>query len=143
MSASPRELMDALALALATLPGVEQIVSGLNITPNTPCIDIYPADPFADDDEAGFGDHVSGYTFAVRARVGTLDHDGAQDVLLDWMDGLSDTGVAALLEDDQTLSGLASSVRVTGPSGYRHFVDVGGSTAHLGCEWRVKVLPNP
>lgn len=134
-------ILDELADKLADLPDVEQIRGRLNLDPTPPCVDIYPGDPFASQDEAGFGTDIGAYTFTVRARVATADHEAGQETLLAWMDDTSDTSVAVLLEDDQTLNGLASSVYVTGPSGFRHYIDHAGQPAYLGCEWSVKVLP--
>lgn len=134
-------IMDQLAAKLADLPDLEQVVGRLNLDPTPPCIDIYPGDPFDNLDATGFADRNGAYVFTVRARVSTADHVAGQDVLLSWMDADSDTGVAALLEDDQTLNGYAGSVDVESMSGFRHYVDVAGQHAYLGCEWRVRVLP--
>lgn len=134
-------ILDELASKLDSLPNVAQVRGRLNADPTPPCIDIYPGDPFGSQDEAGFGDSLGAYIFTVRARAGTSDHEAGQEVLLSWMDDTSDVSVAVLLEDDQTLNGLASSVYVTGPSGFRQYIDSNGQAALLGCEWAVKVLP--
>jgi hypothetical protein len=49
--------------------------------------------------------------------------------------------VITILEDDQTLNGLASSVYVDGPTPFRRYRDIEGLPAYLGCEWFVRVLP--
>lgn len=134
-------IMDELALILEDLPQIEQSVGRLNENPTPPCIDIYPGDPFDSQDEAGFQQADGSYVFTVRGRVNTADHEAGQDTLLGWMDFLSSSSVDALLEDDQSLNGYASSVVVQACSGFRHYIDANGQQAHLGCEWRVKVLP--
>lgn len=119
---------------------VEQVVGRLNPNPTPPSIDIYPGDPFRESEQAAFGDVNGALIFTVRARVAAPDNPAAQDVLLNMMDDESDECVAFALMDDQTLNGLASSVKVDGPSGYVSFVDSGGEGALLGCTWRVTVL---
>jgi len=63
----------------------------------------------------------------------SIDNDDSRD-----LDQLS---VAAALDTDQTLTGLAGSVYVTGPSGFTVFLDDGGSGQGLiGCTWLVQVV---
>lgn len=140
---SLRAIMDELAATLETALGdqVQQVVGRLNPDPSPPTIDIYPGDPFGEPEGAGFGDILGSYTFTVRARVNTADHEGGQDTLLDLMDADGDLSIAAILQDDQTLNGHASTVRVTGPTGFRRYVEANGQTSLLGCEWAVTVLP--
>lgn len=137
-----RDIMDALADALdGELAECNQVVGRMNLEPDVPCIDIYPADPLEELEERGFG-HASGaLLFTVRARVGVQDYDAGQDILLDWMDPTNDNGVAALLEEDQTLGGLSGSVDVGAVSGYVSFVDVNGIVTRIGAQWPVRVTP--
>lgn len=114
-----------------------QVVPYLNLSPSEPAIDIYPGDPFHGTEAAGFNDDAGELILTVRARV-TGDRDGAQELLLRLMDVEDDIGVAPALMDDQTLNGLASSVYVEGPTGYRFYEDNPGSL--LGVEWRVTIL---
>jgi len=134
-----RAIADALAAVIedAAFTGVEQVVGRLNLDPTPLSIDVYPADPFNDDDSEGFGDPSYAYRYTVRARTHSADPIPAQDLLLDLMD--ANEGLAVALEDDQTLNGNASSVVVTGPSGLRPYRGVGESVL-IGCEWTVKVL---
>lgn len=134
------QIMDELAAVLDDTLSLEgfQVVGRLNLSPTEPAIDIYPADPFRTPEEAGFQEINGALNFIVRARVAG-DADGRQDLLLALMDDEDDLCVAAALEDDQTLNGLASSVDVQGPSGYTQYVESAGG-AYLGCEWRVRVL---
>ena len=136
-----RDIMGALADALADIDGANQVEGRMCLEPSEPCIDVYPADPLEEADERGFGFTTGALLFIVRARVGVQDFDAVQDILLDWMDGTSDTGVAALLETDQTLGGLASSVDVAPSSGYVSFLDVNGAVNRLGAQWIVRVIP--
>lgn len=140
---SLRAIMDEIATTLGDALGadVEQVVGRLVTEPSPPCIDVYPGDPFADDQGAGFGDIAGRYILTVRARVATADHEAGQDVLLDLMDADGDLSVATILQDDQTLNGHASSVKVDGPSGFRRYVDSNGQQALLGAEWAVSVMP--
>lgn len=140
---SLRAIMDELATSLEDALGanVAQVSGRLLNDPTPPCIDIYPGDPFADDEGAGFQDILGRYLLTVRVRINTTDNIAAQDVLLDLMDADGDLSVATILQDDQTLNGHASSVKVDGPSGFRRYVDSNGQTALLGCEWTVTVLP--
>ena len=138
-----REIAEALADALAsvaTAVGNNLVVeSRLVITPAAPTIDIYPADPFQDGDATGFGGgrHIH---WTVRARVHTIEHEGAQDVLLDLMESSGSTSVEDALIADQTLGGLVESLGVDGPSGFIQFIDQAGITQTLGVSWRVEIL---
>jgi hypothetical protein len=139
-TAALTELIDEMVTILDTALGddVEQVVGRRVFAPTPPAVDIYPADPFRTTDAAGFGDISGAYVFTVRARVNTTDNEAGQDVLLAMMDDEHDLCVAVALEDDQSLNGLASSVDVGGPSGYRLYVE--GDQAFLGCEWNVTVV---
>jgi len=134
-------IMDELAATLeADIDSVEQVTPRMNFKPTPPSIDIYPGDPFRTDEGAAFQDVNGMLVFTVRARIATPDNEAAQDVLLGLMDDESDQCVAAVLQYDQTLNGLASSVEVEGPSGYQLFIDSGGEGALLGVTWQVNVL---
>lgn len=139
-------IMDEIAATVEATVGASALgidgfaVSGrMNLDPAVPTIDLYPASEFVLPDPRGFGDEDGWLQFVVRARVNG-DQDGRQDLLLALMDVEHDWSITVALEDDQTLNGLASSVRVDGPSGYTVYNDTGGARGHLGCEWRVTVL---
>lgn len=134
-------IMDELGTVLESALGddVNQVVPRRWFNPTPPSVDIYPADPFRTEDAAGYGQVSGAYQFVVRARVNTADNEAGQDVLLAMMDDENTLCVAAALEDDQTLNGLASTVYVTGPSGFRLYDDT-GAQALLGVEWLVVVL---
>ena len=121
----------------AGFEGVEQVVAGLNLDPTPLSIDVYPAEPFNDDDSEGFGDPSYGFRYTVRARMHTADSIVSQQHIVDLMD--ADEGMAVALEDDQSLNGLASSVKVEGPTGLRPYRGKGESIM-VGCEWTVLVL---
>jgi hypothetical protein len=135
------DLMDAMADKLETALGsaVNQVVPRLNFNPTPPSVDIYPGDPFGGNQAAGFGQSGE-VVFTVRCRATTADHEAGQDVLLAFMDGAGTLSIAAALEADQTLDGLAGSVYVEGPSGYTVYPDSGNEGGLLGCEFRVTVL---
>jgi len=105
--------------------------------PAAPTIDIYPGDPFTED--LGFGLDATLF-WTVRARIHTVDHQGAQGVLLALMEPWGDTSVREALLSDQTLNGVVQTLDLEGPSGYVEFVDVSSSTRHLGVTWRVRTI---
>lgn len=107
------------------------------VNPAGPTIDIYPADPF--EDALGFGESRQLF-WTVRARVHTIEHVGAQSVLLSLMEATGDTSVESALEDDVTLGDVVDSLSVDGLTGYVQFVDQAGVLQSLGVSWRVQVL---
>lgn len=135
------EIAAALADALedaATAVGNNCVVEPWYVpVPAAPTIDIYPGEPFTED--LGFGPDVALF-WTVRARIHTLDHLGAQSILLALMEPAGNTSVREALEADDTLGGVVGSLHVEGPSAYTEFVDVAESQRHLGVTWRVQVL---
>lgn len=135
--------MDALAGAITTrLSGeIENLqVDGRMIpSPTVPSIDVYPADPFQQPLAMGKGNNQ--FFFTVRARVGTADNEGGQDLLLAMMDPDAGTSVAQAIMYDRTLGGVVGKVNVAeGPSAYGLFADAGGEGAYVGCTWTVQVI---
>jgi hypothetical protein len=144
MTATLAEIADEIAATLEDAIQIEgdeiDVYPRLNLSPQGFCIDVYPAAEFRAVDGAGFTDETGIVNWVVRARING-DRDAEQDLLLRLMDEEDDLGVAAVLMDDQTLNGLASSVRVTGPSGYTQYLDAGAEgTSRFGVEWLVTVL---
>lgn len=141
------EILDEMAATLDAIVGpvalgqdAVQVVGRLNLNPTPPAIDIYPADPFRGTESASFLDRGELF-FTVRARASTADNEAGQDILLHLMDDDDPLSVAAALEDDQTLNGLAGSVKVDGPTGFQPFGDSGAHGGILiGCEWTVTIL---
>jgi hypothetical protein len=132
-------IMNELGYAIEAVVGPTiQVVPRMNLHPSGVSIDIVPADPFRETSSAGFGETSGKLVFTVRVRTDVPDELGSQDAILALMDDEDASCVAAALQDDQTLNGLASSVEVDGPSGYRFYGDNPG--AMLGVEWRVTVL---
>lgn len=135
------DLLDAMAdliqTVVASVDGVV-VVPRLDLNPSGLCVDIYPGDPSRDFDAGGFGEASGAWVFTVRARADFGDNAGAQDILLRLMDDEDQVSVAMALFDDQTLNGLATSVRVDGPSGFIAYADNPGNM--IGVEWRVTVL---
>lgn len=135
------ELADTLREAIT--PAIEdiQVEPRRTLNPTPPSIDIYPAEQqFRGDDGEGFGEVSGSVNLTIRARVNTTDHDAAQDFLIELNDEISDIGVAAIVEEDQTLNGLATSVEVTFASGIGFYEDIPGTGALPGCHWTVKIL---
>jgi hypothetical protein len=137
-----RAIADELAAKVAAALGdnISQVSGRRIFSPTPPTIDIYPADTFRADVGRGFGDLGGALIFVVRARVNSADNEAAQDLLLDLMDDESDVCVAAALADDQTLNGLASTIEVDGPTGFRVYDDLGHTQAFIGCEWTVTIV---
>jgi hypothetical protein len=143
------DLLDELAGVILAVVGPQvtetevQVTGRRNFNPTPPSIDIYPADPFRDtlNSTAGFQEDAGELILTVRARVTTVDNIAGQDLLLRFMDEEDPIGVAAVLQEDQTLNGLASTVIVDGNSGYLQYLEGGvDGGALLGCEWRVRVI---
>lgn len=143
--------LDAIMQAMAdqistTLSGTasplipELQVTGLfNIDPTPPSIDVYPADP--SQSGLAFGRQNNEYSFTVRARVTTADHEAGQTLLLSMMDPASTTSVARALKANKTLTNKVSALSVDGPSGFGIFNDRSGEGSYLGCTWTVRVMP--
>lgn len=119
-----------------------QIAPRRLMSPTPPVVDMWPGsqgeqrDPAA----AGFGDVNGALLFTVRARVAAADNEAEQELLYAFCDEDDPRCVAAVLMDDQTLNGLASSVKVLGPSEPTIYQDIAGQTPLLGVQWRVEIL---
>ena len=134
--------MDALAAQLETelAPHVTnlQVVGRMTFNPTDPCIDIYPDDPFQE--ASGFGEMDTDLHFVVRARVSTVDHEGAQDMLLALMDPTGDASVRKAVSADKTIGGTVQDAVCFPPSDFAAFVAPAPSKgALLGCTWSVTV----
>lgn len=150
MTAPLEALFDEMAATLANVvaaefPDLNFQTSGLRIFAcSPPTLDMFPGDPFReDDDTASFGDVGGAELITVRARVTIADVAAGQRLLLRLMDDYDDISVAAALMDDQTLNGFASSVAVDGNTGHQLWGgteggDDGGPV--LGTAWRVRVM---
>ncbi len=130
-------LATQLLAGLASVPEL-QVAPLLVWNPTPPAIDIYPADPFQEQDSFGLGNTV--VFLSVRARVTTPDHDGAQELLLSLMDPRAATSVQQAILADYTLGGAVTQALLEeGPSNYGIFPDPSGQGAYLGCTWTVRV----
>ncbi len=116
-----------------------QVTGLFNIEPTPPSVDVYPADPAQE--ALTFGRQNNEFSFIVRARVSTADHDAGQLLLLSMMDPASSTSVARALKSNKTLTSKVSALSVDGPSGYGIFNDRNGEGSYLGCTWTVRVMP--
>ena len=136
--------MDALASQINTRlsPQITDLqVDGRFIpNPTPPAIDVYPADPFQQPLGMRKGNNL--IYLLVRARVGALDNEGGQDLLLSMMDPEASTSVAQAVMYDRDLGGVVSSVNVSeGPSAFGVFVAAGGQGNLLGCTWTGQIIP--
>lgn len=141
-TATLAEIMDALATQIrGVLDDVTDVAVQVEprwvVNPTAPCIDIYPADPSNDPDFRAFGELMGGELLTVRARVDMADSDAGQDLLLAFMDDAAPLSVAAAINEDNTLGGIAGSIDVRSRSGYVRFVESG---EHMGCLWGVVVV---
>lgn len=141
-TATLAEIMDALA---DQIRGVLDDVTDVAVqveprwvaNPTAPCIDIYPADPSADQDLRAFGELIGGELLTVRARVDLSDSTASQDLLLAFMDDGDPLSIVEAINEDDTLGGLASAVDVRSRSGYIRFLETG---EFMGCVWAVVVV---
>ncbi len=134
--------MDALAAQLTSVlvPVVPdlQVTGRMNLNPTPPSIDIYPGDPFQE--PSGFGGLDTNVNFVVRARVTTVEHEGAQDVLLELMDPTASTSVVQAIAANSTLSGAVQQAVCDPPSDFGAYVEPSGQGALLGAVWQTRVI---
>lgn len=137
-----RELADQLAAAVEAVELEElQVSARMNLNPTGPSIDVYPSEPSQED--AAFGPRSKLTLWIVRARVGVVDHDANQDLLLSLLEPSGPTSVRAAILADRTLGGLAEGMDVDNPSGFTAYPSFDGTTTgYLGCEWRVRIYAN-
>lgn len=114
LDAMAEQIRDALSSVTDVAVQVEPRMVG---APTPPCVDMYPGDVSRGTESAAFG--LKGeLLFTVRARVAMNDADSQQDLLLAFMDDVNDLSLAAALETDVTLGGLADSLDCLDPTGY-------------------------
>jgi len=135
LDAMAAQVVDELDAVIESL----QVVPRMMLSPSPPTIDIYPDTPFTA--RIGMGAGNREFAFLVRARVGTPDHEGGQDLLLMMMDPRAPTSVHAALESDSTLGGKVEDVWVDGPTGFGTFPSPGGDGSLMGCTWSAIVTP--
>lgn len=135
--------MDALADQIRTviqddLPDI-QVEPRMVLNPTPLCVDVYPADPAQE--QMTFGNDPGEALFTVRARVNTVEHEEAQDLLLELMDPRSNTSVWGALQANPTLTGKVGQVIPGRPSGFLMFQDASGQAGSLlGVQWVVRVI---
>jgi hypothetical protein len=138
MDAAMEQIEGTVGMLLAAENVESQFHSGrLNVPATTPAIDMYPgvgrdteSKMFSDDTDGG------GYLFTVRARLSANDYDSHQRILYRLMDDADSLCIAAALDDDPTLGGLAASLDCTDPSG--EVIYEGG---YYGFQFTLRVLP--
>lgn len=134
------EIASTIETALGSADFEVAVNAGMLFNPTTTAIDVYPDDPFRDEDTAAMG-AGGGYRFIVRARTGLNDLDSGQEILLALMDDENDFSILRVLDDDLSLNGMAQDVFVDGPSGFRPFRDLGGEGTMAGVVWNLLVIP--
>lgn len=144
---SLREITAGMAdqIRAALDPAVEdfQVEGHMILTPTTPTIDIYLANPSRGAAAAGFEDLDGEYILEVRARVSPNDHKANQGLLYDLCDDESPLSIQGALQTDPTLGGLASSIHVSSVSGHVVIPSVDGGSIHLGVLWTTQVIQVP
>jgi hypothetical protein len=139
------EMADQIRTALAGADWEFQVEPRMVLSPTTPSIDIYPADPARADDLASFGadaaDMQRGYWVNVRARVAPNDHESGQEVLLELKDDMSELCLVQALYDDPTLNGQAVDVELDNETGFTLFSDLDPAKVYIGVLWRFLVIP--
>jgi hypothetical protein len=144
--ASLVEIVEALAdqinaeVAAQDLAGEAlQVWPYLVLNPTPPCVDIYPADPFSEQNSYGPLDERDVW-FTVRARVAPADVDASQQLLYQLMDSRADTSVMAAILADRTLGGRISDLSPAGPTGIIVYTPIQNEGYLVGCEWRTRVI---
>ena len=139
------EMADQIRAALAGADWTFQVEPRMVLSPTTPSIDIYPADPARSDDVAGYGadaaDMQRGYWVNVRARVAPTDHEASQEILLELKDDMSTLCLVQAVYNDPTLNGQAVDVELDNETGFTLFSDIDPSKVYIGVLWRFLVIP--
>lgn len=100
-----------------------------------PVIQIFPADPVADYDQATRTDQ---HTFTAQVLIPYTSDVAAQKKLDEFIGRGGPRSIKTLLEAEPTLAGACDDVLVTGVSGYDKYTPAGGGE-HLGANWRIEV----
>jgi hypothetical protein len=138
MDAAMEQIEGTVGMLLAAENVESQFHSGrMNVPATTPAIDIYPG-VGRDTDSKMFSDGTDGggYLFTVRARLSSNDYDANQRILYRLLDDADSLCIAAALDDDPTLGGVAASLDCTDPSG--EVIYEGG---YYGFQFTLRVLP--
>lgn len=130
-----REMRRAVADALADLPNIMQSSPYLLGNPTLPAVMIVPS-PIEYDQ--AFQRGSDDYLLTVQVVVADSIDAEAQDLLDTYIEPTGAASLKAKLEEDDTLGGRVSSLRVERCEGYRFIVRQDG-TPMLGAEWTVRV----
>ncbi len=145
-----REVTEALAEAIRQVDlsgllfeGTDElsVVAFESFSPSPPMVDIYPADPSAED--AGFGPHSSMQIWTVRARVQPLDEEGNQAILYALREPAGPSSLREAIHTDNDLDDLVEGLNVEWSTGFQIYrpvigIDPSHQSTLLGCEWRVR-----
>ncbi|MEX2486493.1 MAG: hypothetical protein WD377_02625 [Nitriliruptoraceae bacterium] len=112
-------------------------------SPTPPSIDMYRGELSLNEEGMGetFEKSNPGFVMVVRARVGTNDGEGNQDVLYALADPSDDHCLVQALYDDPTLNGYATDVSLLTDSGLTIVPGVLSPEIHYGNVWRFLVIP--
>jgi hypothetical protein len=116
LAAAADAVRDALETALSAESISVQVEPHMVANATPPVVDIYPGDVSKGTDSASFGEEGE-LLFTVRARVQGNDDVANWELLNDLMDDSGDLSIVAALDADETLSGYATSLNFTNPTG--------------------------
>jgi hypothetical protein len=138
-------IADALAEQLESELGgtANPVIANLQVenrrhpNPTPPCIDVWAGSPWTE--VIGYG-NTRQYWFNVRARVGSVDNEAGQDLLLAMMDNQTAESVEAAIRSTRTYAGAQLGDIEALEYGPMSDIDGQGETFH-GCTWRVALIP--
>lgn len=136
--ATLKQIRTALVANLDGLPGCQ--ISPYQLSqPTPPCIHIFPdPDEFVVYHQASANGLVT-WTMNVQGIVQNADQ-GAQANLDTWLEPSGAQSVAAALESDPTLGGIAQQAVVRRGARYQEYVRADTGQSYLACTWIVDVL---
>lgn len=112
-------------------------------SPTPPSIDLYrgdSSDPSLANFAETFEEIAGAFVMVVRARVGTNDGEGNQDVLYALSDPSDQHCLVQALYDEPTLNGLVQDLQLVADSGLTLVSALDGAV-HYGNVWRFLVIP--
>lgn len=100
-----------------------QVVSRMLVNPTgvLACVDMFPAASAEGTEALAFGDLEGEHIYTIRARTTQFDDAASQDILLRLQDGPDALCIPGILDEDETLNGLVSSLYMHDRSGFQLF----------------------
>ncbi len=77
----------------------------------TPSVTMFHGGPSGLMDEAAFGDLRASLELIIRVRVSAADIDAGESMLSDFTDDSGDLSILAAIDSDETISGLAQTLK--------------------------------